>query len=848
VLGWWGISGGVLAGLGLCAAMAFLLMGHLTLDDLKPSSLVLTLLLVVVGVGILFRLTIPLLLSYTSCAQQMSAETRLLPTTQRLSMTLGCIQQDLPTQSLPAGVSATLVGLPLVNGILLGVAWLAATAFRRSRTFDLVIVLGTLCLPFLSPGVIQWAAGLDPMDYQAPTLYYSFAILIQVLLLSVAVGLVWDEQRRSAQEGSNTWLIAAGIHYAIFLVFFTTFFTNGYGIASGLIGSLGYWLKQQAVERGGQPWYYYIIMVLFYEFLPLLLTIVAAFYLAVRGAKSLLSRASGQLENRQPPTANPHPRTPILQSPFIPFLLWWIAASWLSYSYAGEKMPWLTTHITLPMILLSGWLVGRLIERTDWREVLRRRAWLLALVAPPLVMAVAVLLNVAAAGPFSAQTLAQLYTTGRLVNGLIGVLLLGGVAGYLVWRIGWRLGVRILLFVALLVPVALTIRTAERFCYVTDEYPTEFLVYAHAAPGVSEAMRQIEELSRRLTGSPYDIKVAYGEDGSTLFYWQFRNFPNAAFFGTQPSHEQMDAPIIVAGRDQWNAVAPYVGNDYIYNEYTYLWWPMQDYMGLTWARITHAITDTQLRTALWDIWYDRDYRLYDQVTGRRHTLDQWPLRSDFRLYIRRDVAARMWELSLTEPGEELAVGEGVEGISPVDPYAAGWQDLAARQVFGSPGTVPGQLQSPRGIKIGPDGSVYVADAGNHRVQEFTADGQFVASWGRLSTLETESGTPQGFLEPWDVAVAPDGSLYVADTWNHRIQHLSAEGSLLAFWGLFGQYGVESAIGQGAFYGPRGIAVGSDGNVYVADTGNKRIQVFTPDGQFIRQWGCRVTWTSRSASR
>jgi len=337
------------------------------------------------------------------------------------------------------------------------------------------------------------------------------------------------------------------------------------------------------------------------------------------------------------------------------------------------------------------------------------------------------------------------------------------------------------------VPVGLTIRTTQRFCYVTDEYPTEFLVYAHAAPGVSEAMRQITNLSNRIAGGPTDIRVAYGADGSTLWLWQLRNFPNAIFYGTQPSRKQMESPVIIAGREEWGAVAPYVGDNYLSTEYTYLWWPMQDYFNLEkedgfldvdWAKLSSALRNPQMRAALWEIWYDRDYRLYDQVTGRKHTLDQWPLRADFRLYIRRDVAARIWELSTLEPGAELALEEGPE-VGARDLYAAGWQDLGARLVFGSPGQEPGQLQFPRGIEVGPDGYVYVADTGNHRVQKFTADGQFVASFGSLSTLEMEArGIPRGFLEPWDVAVAADGTIYVADTWNHRIQRLDAEGNLL----------------------------------------------------------------------
>jgi DNA-binding beta-propeller fold protein YncE len=263
---------------------------------------------------------------------------------------------------------------------------------------------------------------------------------------------------------------------------------------------------------------------------------------------------------------------------------------------------------------------------------------------------------------------------------------------------------------------------------------------------------------------------------------------------------------------------------------------MEDYRHLTWARVSHAIRDPQTRAALWDMWYERDYRPYDELTGKQHTLATWPLRSEYRLYIRRDVAAQAWDA-----GAALAPAEAE--IVPADPYAGGWRELSARRVFGSQGAEPGQFERPNGIAIdghrsgGEGGFVYVADTGNHRVQKFTADGQLVAAWGQNSVVETEMGIAEGFNEPWGVAVAPNGDVYVADTWNHRIQQLDAEGNPVSAWGLFGQYGPgDGAAGQGAFYGPRGVAIGPDGRVYVTDTGNKRVQVFRPDGQFAFQWG------------
>ena len=72
-----------------------------------------------------------------------------------------------------------------------------------------------------------------------------------------------------------TWAQIMGIFWLIQLLFFTTFLTNARnGFASGVIGSLGYWLAQQEVARGGQPWYYYFMLSGLYEFLPLLLSTV----------------------------------------------------------------------------------------------------------------------------------------------------------------------------------------------------------------------------------------------------------------------------------------------------------------------------------------------------------------------------------------------------------------------------------------------------------------------------------------------------------------------------------------------------------------------------------------------
>ncbi len=63
----------------------------------------------------------------------------------------------------------------------------------------------------------------------------------------------------------------------------------------------------------------------------------------------------------------------------VPFLIWWCFASWLAFSYAGEKMPWLMVYLALPMVCLSGKFLGEWFERIPWRSFITERWWLAAL-------------------------------------------------------------------------------------------------------------------------------------------------------------------------------------------------------------------------------------------------------------------------------------------------------------------------------------------------------------------------------------------------------------------------------------------------------------------------------------
>ena len=129
----------------------------------------------------------------------------------------------------------------------------------------------------------------------------------------------------------------------------------------------------------------------------------------------------------------------------------------------------------------------------------------------------------------------------------------------------------------------------------------------------------------------------------------------------------------------------------------------------------------------------------------------------------------------------------------------------------------GQFRFPKGVALDGNGNLYVADSDNFRIVKLSSTtGEFLAQWIGLGSVIKNKQVPGSFQSPRGIAVGPGGSVFVADTFNHWVQQLSPDGQVLAHWG-----GQGTAAGEFSF--PSGIAVDGQGNVYVADTYNDRIQ-------------------------
>ena len=312
------------------------------------------------------------------------------------------------------------------------------------------------------------AAGRIAVNYLVPLL-----ALLVLLIAGGTVGIIW---------GGGLWLGCAAVFYVIWTVLFTTMFTNWAGVFTGSWQSLGYWLMQQDVARGNQPWYYYFVGLSVYELVAFAFGTVGVIWLIRRrdtyGGMGLALAA-------------------------------WVIATLALYTIAAEKMPWLLVNITVPLALVAGMFLGHLMDGIDWTSLTRKAA--AALILGPVWLTLAVWV----------AWLAVRGELGSLVVWL-AVLVLLPLAVAMAWLIRGHgpAGKAITLGLA----AALLIfgsAGAVRAAYTYDDSNIEILAYAQGSADLERTYSELRETVLGDDASEAAVKVDY--DMWYPFQWYVRH-------------------------------------------------------------------------------------------------------------------------------------------------------------------------------------------------------------------------------------------------------------------------------------------------------------------------------------
>lgn len=758
---------------------------------------------------------------------------------------------DYTARLMPAMLGVALVGMPYLLRRELGFwgAISASALFTISPTFlyfsrflrhDVYVDVFTVMMVigifrYLATGAKRWfytiIVGATLLFATKEDFYISGFMLFAFL---AACWFVLRGERRVAYRarvrelGWQPWAIGAVIFLVVNLVLFTTFFTNMRGVCtafiappvgfcSGATGALQYWFAQQDYARGGQPWFYYLMLLPLYEFLPL----------AIAGVGLFMTRGKNL---------------------FYWFCITWFVLALCIYSWAGEKMPWMLPQIALPLIFLAGRQLGEWVETGGARRAL---TWRGAATAGMVVLA---LLGLAAwIGLTTADTATPLDRQTYMLRLIaVAVMVAACVGGILYlwprWRPYMAPGVALGL---LAIGGAAYFRVSTQVTYVHPDTPSEPLIYVQSSQDVRFTAQQIDKIAQQTgqgTNMPILLDNGWGdgvhESVAWPFEWYLRDYKNRRYFTKtiDSSINLPDYPVILVMAPNVQPIqddlSSYVGQEYKLN-----WWFPEDYKqfavdgprvplgplsfnlpGLSFQWLKDTLSNPQNRVSLVKFLL---YREAPNEMGARQ----------YYFYVSKNVPGfgPAPVGSTPAPGTTAFVPSApAPAPSPAAP-AAPASAVAQAQPDGS--TIYGLgtdgkpvLSDPKDVAVAPNGRIYVTEGAANRVTMFNPDGSVAGSFGG-------SGSGDGqFNEPWGISVAPNGNVYVADTWNHRVEYFDLSGKFLGKFGSLGDAKGQVQDQPGGFYGPRAIAISPQGDVYVTDTGNKRIEVFSSTGQFQRAFG------------
>lgn len=725
-----------------------------------------------------------------------------------------------------AKVAAKESAFPLYFLAYLPVAWIVAALWpvtprlrerlgliERLPAMGMLILLGTLAGPQFAAAIkipVE-AAGFN-LDTLARVRFVAIPTVTVLLAASAAAGLAWNRR---------VWAIAAACFYVPYIMLFTSFLTHPQGFGSGTWDSLDYWIGQHGAHRGSQPQFYYLMFYPAYEYLALAFAGPALLYHTLKGGwrswlltvvtvlALLAFFGAGSFGGGAPVRVGSALMLPVaavtlffaVRGPmFERFLVFWTAASIVAYSFVGERMPWLSVHTTLPLVILAAYTMGQVFSRLNAAVAGRRFLTDPRIRALGVAALVALAAGLAVFGPREGIWLVlRLAVIGASVSGLIALLVLRMPRRHLAPLAAAGVLGALALF---------SLRTAVLAAYDHGDVAREFLFYTQTSPEVPKVVAQIDRLAVT-TGKGHDLRIQVDSSFAWPWAWYLRQY-KVSFDTIDATFRPEPGAVLLIGAPDDIFTGGYRQDYAPAQTYMLRWWFPENYRGIgDKANLAVAIADFAADLGRWSTWRNWwNYWVYRDVT---------PEGIQGKLYVPQEYTQATLQPQPVPPG-------------PGEPTARPTADLEGRLLIGSNGSQAGQLSGPVGGAADAAGNLYVVDSGNSRVEKFDALGVFAGAVG------SAGGDPGQFNQPSDVALDRDGNLYVVDTWNHRIEKFGSDLKLITTFGK----PTKDLINPGPdeLWGPRGVAVDADGNVWVTDTGTHRVRKFRPDGTPVASYGSR----------
>jgi DNA-binding beta-propeller fold protein YncE/4-amino-4-deoxy-L-arabinose transferase-like glycosyltransferase len=586
-----------------------------------------------------------------------------------------------------------------------------------------------------------------------------------------------------ATSPTNIAILLAGLGLALVIVF--SRMLTDFTALTGLVSTFTGWGRFMMSRASSLSTPYYFWALLLYEMLAVVFALIAA-----------VSRR---------PAAQPGSHRRQALNPML-FAGWFFAALVL-HSFASGRETSHAVLITLPLVLLAGIGLGDVLARLDASGFWRGQSWGMTLMllgfALGLVATFAIVMRamdrevVPASGLPGWLVFLMLAALALVTFGAIGALPASAAGDQHL-----RIADPMLIMVAAALALFGVISTAGLAFQRADD-GTELLARHLPSRNAAALIERVHQVSRDLsvenrsnidpTGS-HGLHIGISPDVRWPLAWYFRDYP---FVRVTPP----------AGWNEDTDVAFATSAD-----------------GMT----TFGLTPQQNE---WIIRPPQSHTDLDagNILGRVFETDSWS--AAIRYLVGREIE------NPQEPSH-VTVGYSNRVNNQLNPNFGPF-DLFAPDYPG-PGSGQGQLNQPAGIGVSPDGEIiYVLNAGNQRIDRYQRDGTFIGVWdGAVDTaLGLSWNVNQGGT---GLTVSTDGLIYIADTWNHTVVVVDQQGTVVRQLGQRGELtditdeGI-SLDSPGLFFGPRGIAVTNE-RIFVTDTGNERVQVFSRDGTFLTAFG------------